>query len=43
MSAARAWKKGNSKNMGKQVALYHVEEVRQVFCAGLTVSAEDPS
>jgi hypothetical protein len=29
MSAARAWKKGNSKNMGKQVALYHVEEVRQ--------------
>jgi hypothetical protein len=43
MSAARAWKKGNSKNMGKQVALYHVEEVRKVFCAGLTVSAEDRS
>ena len=43
MSAARAWKKGNSKNMGKQVALYHVEEVRKVFCAGLTVSAEDQS
>ena len=29
MSAARAWRRGNSKNMGKQVALYHVEEVRQ--------------
>ncbi len=43
MSAARAWKRGNSKNMGKQVALYHVEEVRKVFCAGLTVSAEDRS
>ena len=33
MSAARAWKKGNAKNMGKQVASYHVEEVRKVFCA----------
>jgi len=43
MSAARAWKKGNSKNMGKQVALYHVDEVRKVFCAGLTVSADDRS
>jgi hypothetical protein len=31
MSAARAWKKGNSKNMGKQAALYHVEEVRKVL------------
>jgi hypothetical protein len=39
MSAARAWKKGNSKNMGKQAALYHVEEVRKV----LTVCAEDRS
>jgi hypothetical protein len=37
MSAARAWKKGNSKNMGKQVALYHVDEVRKVLCTGLTV------
>ena len=34
MSAARAWKKGNSKNMGKQVAMYHVEEVRKFFCEG---------
>lgn len=33
MSAARAWKKGNSKNMGKQVASYHVEEVRKAFYA----------
>jgi hypothetical protein len=32
MSAARAWKEGNSKNLGKQVASYHVEEVRMVFC-----------
>ncbi|KAF8489891.1 hypothetical protein F5888DRAFT_1743972 [Russula emetica] len=30
MSAARAWKRGNSKNMGKQVALHHVEEVRRL-------------
>lgn len=30
MSAARAWKRGNSKNVGKQVALYHVEEVRRL-------------
>lgn len=36
MSAARAWKKGNSKNMGKQVALYRVEEVSEIFYAGLT-------
>lgn len=35
MSAARAWKKGNSKNMGKQVALYHVEEVRQGLLCGV--------
>ena len=41
MSAARAWKRGNSKNMGKQVALYHVEEVRKVSCTGFTVSAKD--
>jgi hypothetical protein len=34
MSAARAWKRGNSKNMGKQVAMYHVEEVRKFFCGG---------
>ncbi len=33
MSAARAWKKGNSKNMGKQVAMYHVEEVRNFVVA----------
>ena len=34
MSAARAWKRGNSKNMGKQVALYHVEEVRRHSAQG---------
>lgn len=27
MSAARAWKGSNSKNLGKEVALYHVDEV----------------
>ena len=27
MSAARAWKGANSKNLGKEVALYHVDEV----------------
>ena len=27
MSAVRAWKRGNSKKMGKQVAMCHVEEV----------------
>lgn len=27
MSAARAWKSANSKNLGKEVALYHVDEV----------------
>ena len=47
MSAARAWKGGNSKkggslkNGGRQVAMYHVEEVRTFFRAGLTVIAED--
>jgi hypothetical protein len=49
MSAARAWKGGNSKkggslkNAGRQVAMYHVEEVRTFFRAWLTVSAEDRS
>jgi hypothetical protein len=49
MSAARAWKGGNSKkggslkNVGRHVAMYHVEEVRTFFRAGLTVSAEDRS
>ncbi len=33
MSAARAWKKGNSKNMGIQVAMYHAEEVRSFVVA----------
>jgi hypothetical protein len=28
MLAARAWKGGNSKNVGRQVARYHVEEAR---------------
>jgi hypothetical protein len=27
MSAARAWKSANSKNLGKEVSLYHVDEV----------------
>ena len=40
MSAARAWKGGNSKNMRKQVALYHVEEVRTFFRTALTACAE---
>jgi hypothetical protein len=43
MSAARAWKGGNSKNTRKQVALYHVDEVRMFSCTGLAVSAEDRS
>ncbi|KAI9451926.1 hypothetical protein BJY52DRAFT_1295665 [Lactarius psammicola] len=30
MSAARAWKGANSKNMGKEVALYHVDEARKL-------------
>ncbi|KAF8273201.1 hypothetical protein EI94DRAFT_1826474 [Lactarius quietus] len=30
MSAARAWKRANSKNLGKEVALYHVDEVRKL-------------
>jgi len=30
MLAARAWKGGNSKNVGRQVARYHVEEVRRL-------------
>jgi hypothetical protein len=28
MLAGKAWKGGNSKNLGRQVAMYHVEEVR---------------
>jgi hypothetical protein len=43
VSAARAWKGGNSKNMGRQVATYYVEEVRMSSRAGLAVSAEDRS
>lgn len=30
MSAARAWKGANSKNLGKEVALYHVDEARRL-------------
>lgn len=30
MSAARAWKGANSKNLGKEVALYHVDEARKL-------------
>lgn len=41
MSAARAWKGGNAKNMRKQVALYHVEEVRMFFRTGLAACAEE--
>jgi hypothetical protein len=32
MLAARAWKGGNSKNVGRNVAHYHVEEVRASIC-----------
>lgn len=32
MLAARAWKRGNSKNVGRHVAHYHVEEVRVSIC-----------
>jgi len=38
MSAARAWKGANSKNLGKEVALYHVDEVRPVVWLYLTPS-----
>jgi hypothetical protein len=31
MLAAKAWKGGNSKNVGRQVARYHIEEVRIVL------------
>jgi len=30
MSAARAWKSANSKNLGKEVSLYHVDEARKL-------------
>ncbi|KAI0285259.1 hypothetical protein BC826DRAFT_918837 [Russula brevipes] len=30
MSAARAWRGGNPKNFGGQVAMYHVEEARRL-------------
>ena len=36
MSAARAWKGGNSKNRGRQVSMYYVEEVRTFFCTVLS-------
>ncbi|KAI0294331.1 hypothetical protein B0F90DRAFT_1757588 [Multifurca ochricompacta] len=30
LSAAKAWKGGNSKNLGREVAMYHVEEARRL-------------
>ena len=38
MSAARAWKRSNSKNLGKEVALYHVDEVCPLVWLYLTPS-----
>ncbi|KAH9039271.1 hypothetical protein EDB85DRAFT_1929655 [Lactarius pseudohatsudake] len=38
VSAARAWKGANSKNRGKEVALYHVDEVRPFEWLYLTPS-----
>ena len=38
MSAARAWKRANSKNQGKEVALYHVDEVCPLVWLYLTPS-----
>jgi hypothetical protein len=32
MLAAKAWKGGNSKNVGRHIAHYHVEEVRASIC-----------
>ena len=40
MLAAKAWKGGNSKNVGRQVARYHIEEVRMCFCTMLPVGPE---
>ena len=40
MLAAKAWKGGNSKNVGRQVARYHIEEVRMCFCMVSPVSPE---
>ena len=36
MLAAKAWKGGNSKNVGRQVARYHIEEVRIVLLYDIT-------
>ena len=35
--AGKAWKGGNSKNLGRQVAMYHVEEVRILLRVTLLV------
>ena len=36
MCAARAWKRASSNNLGKEVALYHVDEVRPLVWLSLT-------
>jgi hypothetical protein len=40
MLAAKAWKGRNSKNTGKQLVLYQVEEVSTSFCAVSSMSPE---
>ena len=39
-NAAKAWKGGNSKIVGRQLALYHIEEVHMYFCRMSPVRAE---